>query len=297
MAKKAKAANVGAGQLPQGNAPPPPPQPIEPANGALRPADASLWVLIAGLVILGITLLFFMVLVIISITLHEVPCGSRFLVVVVFALATGIGSAFLGSYATMRGAIPLPGVPQNPLGFGIGGGIAVIAVIILICYYTYVKRCEPETCQPKEEIANGTTVSGTKKKIELTEESEKHPNREEILTLIRDLKQLNQTAEERQRGFDAKVYAYQSKPFSCKTIAYKVKSTTFHGLKIAGMQQSVYLFRNGVLENRHLERGVNEDLTLDLPVSENGDYVLVFLLVWAEKGTLPDHGSLRFNVE
>jgi hypothetical protein len=96
------------------------------------------WFARAGFVVGGISLLFFMGLVLLSIAGHEVPAGSKFLVVVVLAMGAAFSAGVLGGEATARGKIPFL-ANQNPLTISTTGGIAVLLIMLIVGYYFYVK--------------------------------------------------------------------------------------------------------------------------------------------------------------
>lgn len=102
------------------------------------------WRLILGAVFAGITLVFFMLLVVAAIFFDcPVPNDARFLVIVVLALGAAMSAGFLGGAAAMKGKIPIPIVgpfaSKNPATFGVGGGVAVLLLVLLLGYFLYVK--------------------------------------------------------------------------------------------------------------------------------------------------------------
>jgi hypothetical protein len=80
----------------------------------------------------GLTLIFFMVLILLSVFGHPVPNDSRFLIVIVLALTGGFSAAVLGGNASARGVIPLPFAKQHPLTIAVTGGIAVLVVLLVL---------------------------------------------------------------------------------------------------------------------------------------------------------------------
>src|SRR5687767_823650 len=90
------------------------------------------WLLIASASVLVLTLAFMMVLVLLAVNGQEVPRGSRFLIVIVFALGAAFGSAGLGGYAAAEGKLPFPGAENHPLAISATGGIAVLAIVLLL---------------------------------------------------------------------------------------------------------------------------------------------------------------------
>lgn len=108
------------------------PAPLTPTNN-----NSPLWVLIVGLVFLGLAVLFFMGLVVVSLFGLTVPGNSRFLVCSVLALTSSIGSGFLGGSAVASGQLHVPKLLDNPIRFGVTGGIAVFVVVLLLCSLLY----------------------------------------------------------------------------------------------------------------------------------------------------------------
>lgn len=111
--------------------------PIHP-HGVLLDDRAS-WVPILGAVFAGITLFFFMLLVLAAVIGYDVPPDSRFLVIVVLALGAAMSAAFLGGTAAIHGKLPFPAMRDNPIIFSTAGGIAVLLIVLLFGYFLYVK--------------------------------------------------------------------------------------------------------------------------------------------------------------
>lgn len=114
------------------------------ANGKLssRRSVTKRWVIVAGALLGTLTLLFLMALVLLSIVGHEVPVGSRFLVVSVLAFGAGLSSAFLGGTAAASGSIPLAFASNYPIEFSAAGGIGVLITVMLLGNYMWVKNGE-----------------------------------------------------------------------------------------------------------------------------------------------------------
>ena len=128
---------------------------IEPAQ------NAPFWTAILGASCLVLVLLFFMGLVVASLFGYSIPSTAKFSVHVVVALVAAIGSGFLGGWARAEGKIPWfnrkpkldpvgatpagesPDAASRGIGFGVGGGIAVLVITLLLT--TYVDPKEPET--------------------------------------------------------------------------------------------------------------------------------------------------------
>jgi len=113
------------------------PPPLD-APGA-RVDDRPRWVLILGAVFSGITLLFFMLLVLAAVFGYDVPANARFLVVVVLALGAAMSAGFLGGAAAIHGKIQFSPIQDNPIAFSTAGGVAVLIIVLLFGYYLYVK--------------------------------------------------------------------------------------------------------------------------------------------------------------
>lgn len=80
----------------------------------------------------GITLIFFMVLILLSVFGHPVPKDSRFLVVIVLGLTGGLSAGVLGGSASARGVIPLPLAKEHPLTIAVTGGIAALVILLVL---------------------------------------------------------------------------------------------------------------------------------------------------------------------
>jgi len=80
----------------------------------------------------GLTLIFFMGLILLSIFGHPVPKDARFLIVIVLAFSGGLSVGVLGGNASARGTIPLPGANEHPLTVALTGGIAVMVILLII---------------------------------------------------------------------------------------------------------------------------------------------------------------------
>jgi len=80
----------------------------------------------------ALTLLFFMMLILLSTFGHPVPKDARFLVVIVLALAGGFSAGVLGGNASARGVIPVPIAKEHPLTIALTGGIAVLIILLIL---------------------------------------------------------------------------------------------------------------------------------------------------------------------
>lgn len=96
----------------------------------------------AGLLFGTLVLLFFMVLVVASVFEYSVPCDSRFLVVVVFALGVALAFSFIGGTAAAKGQLPLPALKEHPVAVGATGGFAALLIILLVGSLTYASGAD-----------------------------------------------------------------------------------------------------------------------------------------------------------
>lgn len=90
------------------------------------------WVAIVGAVIGGLTLLFFMSLVLLSVAGMTIPCNAHFILVAVISLSAALSAAFIGGNATAQGSLPIPGLTSQPLAVSVAGGIAVLVIMFVL---------------------------------------------------------------------------------------------------------------------------------------------------------------------
>lgn len=98
------------------------------------------WVMVAGGVFGGVTILFLMALIILGVFGREVPSGYRFLIVSVIALGLALSSAFIGGDAAAKGQIPIPLLNQHPLTFSVAGGVATFIIVLLLGNLLYSSK-------------------------------------------------------------------------------------------------------------------------------------------------------------
>jgi hypothetical protein len=102
--------------------------------------DIPSWFPIAGAGFGGLTLLFLMLLIVLSLLFSkEIPMTSRFIVVAFLAISVGLSSTFLGGTAAAKGVITLPFIRESPMSFAVTGGIAVFVIVLMLGYVLYMR--------------------------------------------------------------------------------------------------------------------------------------------------------------
>jgi hypothetical protein len=105
-----------------------------PEDGKQAPQGAEAkgvpgWFPIAGMVFGGLTLVFFMALVLFRI---DVSGDSRFGVIAVFSLGAALAVSFLGGSAAASGQLPIPFFKDNPIQFSAAGGVATLVIVMIL---------------------------------------------------------------------------------------------------------------------------------------------------------------------
>jgi hypothetical protein len=90
------------------------------------------WVAIVGAAIGVLTLAFFMVLIVLGLFGRIVPCDSAYLVYITISLGSALSASFLGGNAVARGAFTVPLLGNKPIAFGVGGGVAVLIIMLIV---------------------------------------------------------------------------------------------------------------------------------------------------------------------
>jgi len=117
------------------------------------------WIVALGGGFGGLVLLFFMCLLVLSIFGKQVPCDSRFLVVVVLAFGAALSASFLGGAAAAQGSIPIPFAQTKPVHFSVAGGIAVLLIFLLVGRYAYMADKTCGTNPRVTELVNAMLVN------------------------------------------------------------------------------------------------------------------------------------------
>jgi hypothetical protein len=111
----------------------------KPAN-RIAPVNIPVWFPICGVIFGGLTLIFFMALVVAEILGVEVKLDSRFILTIVLAMGAGLSVSFLGGTAVAKGKISLPYFKDSPISFAVTGGVAIPIIIFLLGYFTYANQ-------------------------------------------------------------------------------------------------------------------------------------------------------------
>lgn len=92
--------------------------------------------LVAGLALGALTLIFLMVLVIMSIYKSPPPESVKYIVITIISFGLAFSTAFLGGRAAIKGSIPfLP--EEKTTGFSMVGGVAVFLIVFVVASNYY----------------------------------------------------------------------------------------------------------------------------------------------------------------
>ena len=114
------------------------PSPLPESESRATKALRSPTVFMVGAVFGGITLLFFMALILLAIFGRTVPENAKYLVIIVLALFGGLSAGFVGGNASARGRLPLPFAQDYPLAIALTGGIAVLVILLILGRYLFL---------------------------------------------------------------------------------------------------------------------------------------------------------------
>lgn len=123
------------------------------------------WAPVAGVIFGAATLLFFMILVVLSVVDQAVPSEAKFLVVSVLALGVALSSAFLGGSAAAKGQLPLTLLNRNPFTISAAGGVGAFVVVLLLGTWLYPATLPPgakgsSDPERRDPTARSPSVSG-----------------------------------------------------------------------------------------------------------------------------------------
>lgn len=109
----------------------------------------SRWAPIAGMFFGGITLLYFMVLVLLSAFGRPLGDNVRFPMLVVLAIGVSLSAAFLGGQASIKGNLPLPFLNDHPLSVSAGGGVAIFVIVLVLGAWIYPSAPAPSDLEAR----------------------------------------------------------------------------------------------------------------------------------------------------
>lgn len=96
------------------------------------------WVQIAGLICGMLTLLFLMSIYFVSMREgYSISCDSRFILISILSFGAALSFSFIGGSAAANGQLPSQFMKNNPITFAVGGGIAVLLVVMIIGNYLW----------------------------------------------------------------------------------------------------------------------------------------------------------------
>lgn len=134
--------------------------------------------LIVGSLFGGLTLLFFMVLVILSAMSRSVPPDDRYLVIIILGLGSALSASFVGGSAAAKGDIPITVARNRPFSFSVGGGVAVLIIVLVLGWALYLPK------------SNGSPTPQIDTVIKLKEKYDSNPDYRLILSNIETCKPL-----------------------------------------------------------------------------------------------------------
>jgi hypothetical protein len=94
------------------------------------------WILVAGLALGALTLIFLMVLVVMSVYGNPPPESVKYIVITIISFGLAFSTAFLGGRAAIKGSIPF--LPEDKTaGFSMVGGVAVFLIVFIVASMYY----------------------------------------------------------------------------------------------------------------------------------------------------------------
>ena len=102
-------------------------------NNKTKIQDIPQWISTAGAIIGIMTLLFFMLLILMVVTIEDIDIVKAYsLIPIVLAVGIAISTSFIGGTAAAKGNIPIPFIKEYPMTFSVSGGIAVFFLTLMI---------------------------------------------------------------------------------------------------------------------------------------------------------------------
>jgi hypothetical protein len=140
----------------------------EPEEHSLSPSGlAQPWVAIVGALIGVLTLVFLMILVLLGVFGHEVPCNSTYLVNSVLSFGAALSAGFLGGNASARGNLDVPLLKNAPLTIGLTGGVAALAVMLILTSSLFGKSNCQQTITDDQNWKRDYALMTQKMKVEV----------------------------------------------------------------------------------------------------------------------------------
>ena len=96
------------------------------------------WFPLAGAIVLGVELIYFMLLAVLSLSL-KLSYDTRQLLTIVLAIGAAASVFFLGGSASAKGHIPLPFAKVKPMAVAVSGGVAALVIVWLLGYWIWAK--------------------------------------------------------------------------------------------------------------------------------------------------------------
>ncbi|BHH83769.1 hypothetical protein [Desulforhopalus sp. 52FAK] len=100
---------------------------------------STTWVLVVGVIFVAAAIVFLMSVTVVSFFKESLPADARPLIIFIFSACMSMGSGFIGGYAVAEGKLPMLN-DKSPLTFGVGGGVAVLIILLGVCSLIYPSK-------------------------------------------------------------------------------------------------------------------------------------------------------------
>jgi hypothetical protein len=91
---------------------------------------------------------------------RSIPCSGRFPIIIVLAFGAAMSFGFIGGSAAAKGKIHLPNGAGDPIQFAVGGGIAVLILVLILGWWLYASSCSSENLSYRvEEVSDNVDLS------------------------------------------------------------------------------------------------------------------------------------------
>jgi len=153
--------------------------------------------------------------------------------------------------------------------------------------------------KPQLEIAQGRTISGDGKQIELISRTDNNVVAFKNLQNVLDvLKQMNTDAEKVSATSTSQVYAYESETFKRRTVGFMVHSTDLPHNELDGIRVAPFIL------GRSVARGISEytvsndnNISITVPSCEEGETLLILVWIQDDEQILPASAAMKFTVQ